>query len=341
MLAPVRVRPVALVALAAVALTGVAGCSGGASSKRTSPPSGATGDPITVGLWGDIPYTAADQARYPDLVASMNTAKLDFSVFDGDFKGGGRCDNRVYVQAVDRFDQLDAPVVYVPGDNEWTDCHGGGQNALERLAHLRQVMFSSSDSFGRRQLALEHQSPQYPEHTRWQAGGVLFVGIHVVGSNDNHFADVDAPDDDPERTAADRAADEAEHQARNAAVRAWLHDSFDLAIRTKAAGVMVVMQADPFFELVRPEERSAKGVDGIDGTVDALREETVRFAKPVALVHGDSHRYRLDHPLLDHSGAPIPNLVRVETFGTPEVSWVLATVDSRDPQVFRFDVRRV
>ncbi|HEV3401071.1 MAG TPA: hypothetical protein VG078_04545, partial [Acidimicrobiales bacterium] len=61
---------------------------------------------------------------------------------------------------------------------------------------------------------------------------------------------------------------------------------------------------------------------------------------PVALVHGDTHRYRLDHPLLERSGAPIPNLVRLETWGHPFVSWVKATVDARDPDVFRFEPQR-
>ncbi len=279
--------------------------------------------PLTVGLWGDIPYTDADIARVSGTIASMNAANLDFSVFDGDFKGGGPCDDRVYDQAIGRFNQLAAPAVYVVGDNEWTDCRGVGRDvSADRLDHLRQVMFARPDSFGMRTMALEHQSPDYPENTRWQMGGVVFVGLHVVGSNNDR-------------------ANPAEFTARDAADRTWLHDSFDVATRTGAVGAMVVIQADPSFEVVSPTDRSARGVDGLDSFVNALRDETIRFARPVALVHGDGHRYRLDHPLLDSSGVPVPNLVRLETFGTPDVSWVLATVDARDPQVFRFDIRRV
>jgi len=289
----------------------------------TPPAPPARARPLTIGLWGDIPYTAADAARVPATLDSMNAANLDFSVFDGDFKGGGPCDDRVYTEAVDRFNRLDAPAVYVVGDNEWTDCRDGGRNSgAERLDHLRQVMFARSDSFGRRTMALEHQSPDYPENTRWLMGRVVFVGLHVVGSNNDQ-------------------ADKAESTARDAADRAWLHDSFDLAGRTGAAGVMVIAQADPSFELVNHADRVTNGVDGLDPFLDALREETTGFARPVALVHGDGHRYRLDHPLLDRSGTPVPNLVRLETFGTPEVSWVKATVDTSDPQVFRFDIQRV
>ncbi len=314
---------VGVVAVVAAALALVVVRHRTGTSPATAPPSTVAALRLRVGLWGDIPYTAADAAGLPATIDSMNAANLDFSVFDGDFKGGGPCEDRVYTQAVDRFDQLDAPAVYVVGDNEWTDCRGGGRDISdERLDHLRQVMFAGPDSFGQRTMALEHQSPDYPENTRWQMGGVVFVGVHVVGSNDHQ-------------------ADAAESAARDAAGRAWLHDSFDLAGRSRAAGVMVIIQADPSFELVSRADRVNNGVDGLDPFVDALRDETVRFGRPVALVHGDEHRYRLDHPLLDKSGAPVPNLVRLETFGTPELSWVLATVDARDPQVFRFDIRRV
>jgi len=293
------------------------------TSPATATPSTVAARALRIGLWGDIPYTAADAAGVPRTIDSMNAANLDFSVFDGDFKGGGPCEDRVYSEAADRFNQLDAPAVYVPGDNEWTDCRGGGRDVSdERLDHLRQVMFAGPNSFGRRTMALEHQSPDYPENTRWQSGGVVFVGVHVVGSNDHR-------------------ADGAESAARGAAGRAWLHDSFELAARSRAAGVMVIIQADPSFELVNHADRVNNAVDGLDPFVNSLRDETVRFGRPVALVHGDGHRYRLDHPLLDTSGTPVPNLVRLETFGTPDLSWVLATVDARDPQVFRFDIRRV
>ncbi|MGI9023220.1 MAG: hypothetical protein ACR2HV_08325 [Acidimicrobiales bacterium] len=301
----------------------------GRDGDSPGPEPGVNGErPVTVGLWGDIPYTAEETARVARTIADMNAANLDFSVFDGDIKGGGPCEDRVYTQAIERFSQLDAPAVYVPGDNEWTDCRNEGRDVgLERLDHLRRVMFASPDSFGRRTMPLEHQGPgpeggSYPENTRWQMGGVVFVGVHVVGSNNN-------------------LANPAEYAERDAANREWLRDSFDLARRTDAAGVMVIVQADPFFELVTPADRALQGVEGLDSFVDALRTETMAFGRPVALVHGDSHRYRLDHPMLEPSGAPVPNLVRLETFGTPEVSWVKATVDRRDPQVFRFETRFV
>lgn len=42
---------------------------------------------------------------------------------------------------------------------------------------------------------------------------------------------------------------------------------------------------------------------------------TIAFGKPVAYVHGDSHYFRIDKPLLDANGIRALNFTRVETFG--------------------------
>jgi hypothetical protein len=69
----------------------------------------------------------------------------------------------------------------------------------------------------------------------------------------------------------------------------------------------------------------------------ALARETKAFAKPVALVHGDSHVPRVDQPLEDPAtGRALANFTRVETFGSPDIQWVRATVDPNDPKVFSF-----
>jgi hypothetical protein len=67
-----------------------------------------------------------------------------------------------------------------------------------------------------------------------------------------------------------------------------------------------------------------------------LEKETIAFGKPVVLVHGDSHFFRMDKPLpLRAQGAPnlpaLENFTRVETFGTPNHHWLQVTVDPNDP----------
>jgi hypothetical protein len=70
-----------------------------------------------------------------------------------------------------------------------------------------------------------------------------------------------------------------------------------------------------------------------------LEKETIAFGKPVVLVHGASHFFRIDKPLPARvQGAPIrpsiENFTRLETFGTPNHHWVEVSVDPNDPNVF-------
>jgi hypothetical protein len=331
----VRTRPL-LLALAVLFLTAMVGGIAylmDESLHGRPTPTTVGAPPFSVGLWGDAPYTAEHVPKALAMIADMNAAGLAFSVFDGDIKGGAPCADRYYSEALARFDAFTMPLVYVPGDNEWTDCHGGGQDPLERLAHVRRTFFSSPESLGKRRMPLEQQGAPYVENTRWQMGGVVFVGLHVPGSNNGKV-------DDPARPPAERDAANAEYRARDAANRDWLKSSFALARGTGAAGVMVVIQANPGFEAIDPGLRVFLGVDGFDSFLATLREETVRFRRPVALVHGDTHQYRLDHPMRDSQGRPVPNFVRCETFGYPDVSWVKATIDHRDPHLFRFEPQR-
>ena len=44
----------------------------------------------------------------------------------------------------DAFDDFKDPLVYTPGDNEWTDCHrtnNGSYLPTERLAKLRELFY--------------------------------------------------------------------------------------------------------------------------------------------------------------------------------------------------------
>ena len=61
------------------------------------------------------------------------------------------------------------------------------------------------------------------------------------------------------------------------------------------------------------------------------------FDKPVAILHGDTHLFRIDKPLYSkETNRLFENFTRVETFGWPDSHWVRITVDPADPQLFRF-----
>src|SRR5258708_26204700 len=102
-----------------------------------------------------------------------------------------KCDVSAYTDAVKMFDSLQKPAVYVPGDNEWTDCHrtnNGGYDNLERLDHVRKVMFAGTDSFGATRMALDHQGKpgeRLAENTRFVHGRIVFVCLNMPGSHNN------------------------------------------------------------------------------------------------------------------------------------------------------------
>ena len=179
-----------------------------------------------------------------------------YTVFVGDLQGSPRCDNAIFTEARDRFNSFSGPMVYVPGDNEWTDCHVGGQDPIERLAYLRKVMFPSNHSFGKRTLTVQQQ-PQYPENSRWETKSVVFAGINVPGSNNNHIADVNADETDTPRGPDNRRAAEAEYQARDEANRVWLHETFAAATQSGAPAVVIAMQADPGWDVASGAGRPA------------------------------------------------------------------------------------
>ena len=64
-------------------------------------------------------------------------------------------------------------------------------------------------------------------------------------------------------------------------------------------------------------------------------------------VHGDTHYFRVDKPLLDKDGKRLENFTRVETFGDNaanglnDVHWVKALVDPQSRDVFAFQAQTV
>ena len=99
---------------------------------------------------------------------------------------------------------------------------------------------------------------------------------------------------------------------------------------------MLVIQANPGFELA-PSART-----GFNDFLTALEAETITFGGPVVLVHGDSHYFRIDKPMIGtRSRRRVENFTRVETFGENDNHWLHVTVEPTSPNVFLFDQRIV
>jgi hypothetical protein len=326
----------ALVASIAVVLSGCA----------TSPSSNSA--TYAFGLWGDMPYRkAGDDAKLPAVLQSINQSDIAFSVYDGDIKdGSSKCTDDVYTNALAMFGSMQKPVVYVPGDNEWTDCHrsnNGGFNALERLAHLRKVMYPTMNSLGQTTLALEHQGKaagdKFVENVRFAYGPVVFVGLNVPGSNNNVILSAKDCANKSVRTQEVCDASNAEYLERDAANIAWMEQSFQKAAQTNARGVVLVIQGDPGFDYPETEEVDEslqKEFSGYRNFIAKAIEQTEKFKGQVLLVHGDTHFFKIDKPLYSPTKL-LPNFTRLQTFGSPSLHWVRVTVNPATEQLFQIE----
>jgi hypothetical protein len=325
--------------LAVVVVTvGLAGAGNGRTNDKTFQ--------YAVGLWGDLPYSDEQALEgIPRLIDDVNAAKLEFTVHDGDLKQGNgppTCSDKLYEDALVWFNSLEGAAMFTPGDNDWTDCDrpsNGGFNSLERLDHERQVFFSTTNSLGKKPLEQEVQAAPLckgwkagnfsgttaytdvpcVENRRWTVKGVTYATLNVQGSCNNTCGD---------------SFDLTEYAARNAADIAWLKDTFAKAKADGSAGVMLISQADPGFDLTgapfadgaadaptrNPQTLVPAGVNavskapGFEEFLKALRAEVISFGRPVVYVHGDTHYFRVDKPLLDSNGMRLENFTRVETF---------------------------
>lgn len=307
----------------------------------------------SIGLWGDLPYSAAQEAvGLPNLIADMNAHQLKFTVHTGDLKqgSGSLCDDNLYLRAQGWFNSLAGAAMFTPGDNDWTDCDrasNGGYNARERLDRERAIFFSTTHSMGQQPMRQDVQTEPLclglngavacTENRRWVVRRVVYVTLNLPGSCNN---------------LCDTAPDAAEFAARNAANIQWLRDSFAYAKARGAVAVMVIAQANPGWDLTDGTRASPRNPatlvqadtlpDGYKDYLQALREEVTAFRRPVAYVHGDSHYFRVDKPLLDASGRRLENFTRVETYGNNaanglnDVQWVRVRVEPSSREVFSY-----
>jgi len=280
------------------------------------------GETWRFALIGDVPYSDHERSELPHMLDAIADTNVAFIAHVGDIKHGqGRCDDDAFNDRRQLFDSSRVPFIFVPGDNEWSDCNrlsNGAYDPLERLATLRALFWQRPDSLGRKTIALERQPGNYPEHSRFRLGPVLFVTLNLPGP-DNNFGWRETPS--------------AEFQSRNPAVLQWLKESFALARREGLAGIVLLFQADPGFK------NFSQGLThrGFREFLETLRQETLAFNGQVVAVHGDTHFSRIDHPARDGNGRPIANLTRVETFGYPLMGWTRGIIDTDSPTLFRFE----
>ena len=327
----------------------------------TNPNGNDSATPITIAVFGDWPYNNLLLDNAPLLIDSINSdPDVSLVMHVGDIHSGSMpCtsanilppipasnpgwNDKIYFD----FQQFAKPVVYTPGDNEWTDCHKSKEKSsgapLNELAAVRKLFFARpGHTLGLADKSVLTQAkyfdPAYPadaayvENVRWMDGKIVFVTLNVPGSNNDTLPWTGA--------FANPAAQAQEVAARNGANTRWLQSAFDLASQNHARAIVIGLQADMW-------DPAALGGDGLDQYtpfVHALADAATAFNGQVLLLNGDSHLYKEDQPLVDpnsatgviHHTQPVQNLTRITVQGSTNApgEWLRLTIDTRKPDPF-------
>jgi len=285
---------------------------------------------VTFIALGDLPYGKDDSAgfRYRQLIATINQSRHEFSIHVGDIKSGSSvCSDEELLRQREHFNLYERPVIYTPGDNEWTDCHrksNGGYDPLERLARLRSVFFSSLSSMGKRSMQVATQPQEQPEFSqfvenrRWEKNSILFLTVHIVGSNNNFESR------DPKAVA--------EFFDRDRANIGWINAAFDLAERENLEAIVIAFQADVLESASRfsqfPSHSGFKASVG-----DTIIPRSRKFGRPVLLISGDSHEFKFGQPFTIQ-GEAVSNLYQLVVPGNQDVRAVQVTINARSTSPF-------
>ena len=294
-------------------------------------PHAVAAEPFTFVALGDMPYEPdRDGPRFHRLIDAVNQLGPAFTLHVGDTKGGGTpCDDARFERILEDLERFQAPLVYTPGDNEWRDCYkkkAGRFDPVERLQALRQTFFAEAESLGVESLPVERQADvmrgheAFVENARFTHEQVMVVTAHIVGWNDKlpkHNDDI---------------VDE--YLAREAANIAWTRSSFAKAAREGAKALVMAIHADLWKEADDLDKWPRDSIH--EPWIDAFLEAADDFARPVLLIHGDSHSFLVDHPFIDDSDDDTPPITRLEVYGDEQVNAVRVTVDPDDPAVFGF-----
>ena len=306
-----------LVGCAVLAAAVSVSCASPPAESRPLPPNS-----FAFAVFGDGPYYWSEQRRFALLIEDVNRADVEWLVHVGDLMWG-RCTDGALALRLEALRRVRHPVLYTPGDNEWTDCHSrGGFRPLDRLQRIRSTYFAvPSRSVAGAPMPVESQSAnpawkEFVENARWRRGGFLFVTVHMVGSYNG-----------TRRFQGRTAADDSAVVRRTAAALQWLETAFAIAKAESLSGVVIASHANPRFV------GEPNGV--FSAFVKRVEDLTREFRGQVLFIHGDTHEYTVDHPL------PLENFTRLETYGSPDIGWVRVVVDSAARRITEIEPRLI
>jgi hypothetical protein len=307
--------------VAAVAAVTVLGCvaARSAGSPEAASPSLRS---LTIAVIGDVPYGEEQEESVGSLVDAINDdPRVSLAVHLGDLKNGSTpCSDERLAAALAMFASFDDPVVYTPGDNEWTDCHrpsSGRYDPLERLGQLRATFFAEpGSSLGRHPRTVEHEDTVV-ENVRLTDSGVALATLHVVGSDNGlePWSGLGHTAPTPEQAA--------EVSARVSAAVTWVDETFDAAQDAGLRGVVLAMQADTWAPLPTL---------GQQPVVDRIMTRSATFDGEVLLLQGDSHHFLVDDPL------GLDGFTRIVVHGeTLPFEYLRLTIDPAGSELFTWE----
>ncbi|MEO8309376.1 MAG: metallophosphoesterase [Pseudomonadota bacterium] len=314
---------------------------------------------LAIAVFGDAPYSCKTEecppgyfADSPDgpnprdhrqidatpaFIDSVNKdPKVRLVLFAGDIHSGANYCTQEYNQTIfDLWTQFKDPLVYTPGDNEWSDCQkskegGGVKNSAgeyvdyaaghpaANLALVRSMFFSEPGQTlggGHKHVTSQAQGfdpahpsdAEYVENVMWMESGVVFVTMNIPGGSNN--------DDDLWNTGAFgavRSAPQIQDVAkRTQADLRWLNSAFTMAKLNHAKAVVIMEQADMWdLDGTGPALTHIANYEPFIAKIESLTRD---FKNPVLLINGDSHRYRSDNPLTDNAACVVETGVGAAT----------------------------
>lgn len=300
---------------------------------------------LDLAIIGDVPYGQAALDSFPVLIKDINNdPDVKWVVHIGDIKNGSsKCTDAWFEAVRDHFDTFEDPLVYTPGDNEWTDCHrdnNDNDDPLERLDKLLEVFFDNPGTTLGANPAMVETQTNYPENQMWMEANVMFATLHVVGSDNNlapwtcftPFTPECPTGTDPE---TENMEDDRENEFddREDANEDWIEQVFETADDENAAGVALFLHADMW--------RSGAPFEGFEEIVEELADEAEDLGKPVVIISGDSHNFRVDQPArLDLYGEILdPNITQIIIDRSIETDtvWLRLRVDPNSAEVFTWN----
>ena len=217
------------------------------------------------------------------------------------------------------------PLVYTPGDNEWTDCHranNGAYDPLERLATVRETFFATPgrDARGRaRSRSTRRPSSGHPRERHATAGRASRSSPRT--SSAATTASRRGPGLHRRRTPEQRAGGAGADRRRD---RRCVNATFDGARQPATTG--------PSWSCSRPTCSTRPYAPKPSDDLSAFQPPRSRrwstsrrtFAGPVYLIDGDSHTFNTDRPLATgsswlstyHLRGAADNLTRVTVDGS-------------------------